>query len=107
MRQKHRNDYKHVKGGRIGGNARYGKHNGNFKGERASDKFSQREALGLMEREKTEEINEQWDRDQQYMLDVEMGYYESDPYADCDCGLCSPATAARERAEYEAEYGPL
>jgi len=38
MRNKHRNDQKHSKTGIIGGNPRYGKKRGNFKGQRAADK---------------------------------------------------------------------
>jgi len=38
MKKKHPKDGKHGKNGYIGGNPRYGKSRGNFKGERAKDK---------------------------------------------------------------------
>lgn len=37
-RRKHRKDYNHGKNGMIGGNPRYGKARGNFKGGRAKAK---------------------------------------------------------------------
>lgn len=37
MRNKHKNDQKHGKTGMIGGNPRYGKKRGNFKGQRAAN----------------------------------------------------------------------
>ncbi len=42
MRTKHRKDYNHGKHGMIGGNPRYGKRRGFFKGQRAADKAKAR-----------------------------------------------------------------
>lgn len=38
MKTKHRNDYNHGKNGWVGGNPRYGKSKGNWRGGRAADK---------------------------------------------------------------------
>lgn len=41
-RRKHRNDHNHGKNGMIGGNPRYGKAKGNYKGKRAAEKKANR-----------------------------------------------------------------
>lgn len=38
MKKKHKNDQNHGKSGYVGGNPRYGKSRGNFKGQRAASK---------------------------------------------------------------------
>jgi hypothetical protein len=45
MRRKHRNDQNHSKCGYCGGNPRYGKGGGNYKGTRQKDRAAVRGAI--------------------------------------------------------------
>ncbi len=45
MREKHRNDKNHGRSGWVGGNPRYGKGYGNFKGLRPKDKAQARQTI--------------------------------------------------------------
>lgn len=101
MRKKHRNDYNHGKNGYVTGNPRYGKSRGSQKPDRKADRLKAMKLEAVASKPETEE--ERFDREEAARLDAEYGQ-GFDPYADCNCGLCSYETYLKEKAEYEAEY---
>jgi len=69
---------------------------------RRENRINVLQVLDTMDRELTEAIYAEHERGLDEEMALEMGLYESDRYADCNCELCRPLSA--EDQEYVDSY---